>query len=304
MPGRQDGRDIVDLVAGNMFAMPGRESLYWGRYLVPHLILVDKDEVLPSAPPVNWRLYPLWLTHAKASGATNVTACLALRHSLPLQSWTPMGELMNSVAWAPPAAAEEAPVIMPDCTPKVFWQEENVLPWGVFLSMAMDVAVRVPCMFHQPAGWGRCTLTGVERADMWDVPLAHQKWADQGGMSSLLASLTTTIRRKVVVLEGNYLLALCIQSGWGDTLTPRRKGVEVASIAATTPAKASGCKEVRDEVNIDEAFLGNCALVKATTVVTKSDQKVDEASIPVHVWDRMYVLSRLIRKPGAKFALE
>ena len=97
-----------------------------------------------------------------------------------------------------------------------------MLPWGLFPSSAMDVAVRVPCVFNTPGKWGcRCLLLG-ERADIWDVPLQHQKWAAQGGWTRLLASFTATTPGKILVLGGDYLLASCMRGGMGR---PRLPGV-------------------------------------------------------------------------------
>ena len=70
----------------------------------------------------------------------------------------------------------------------------------------------------------------------------------------------------------------------------------------TTPPEGGVCKGVRAEVNVDVAFVGMDAIVKALAEATKSDQKADEAPVPVHLWDKMYALSRLTRNPGAKFA--
>lgn len=231
-----DESDAVDLVAGNISAMPSQGRQYWRRRLVPHLVSIDVDERLPTAPPTGWRIYPLKLTHAAARGATNATSYLtlllpealtkaaALQHRLPLQSWTPMSESVDSVQWAPPAAAEEPPADTSDRVPRVHWQGEDVLPWGLFPSSALDVTVRVPCVYNSPEGWGCRLLQLDEQADLWDVPLLHQKWAARGGWSRLLASFTATTPGKILVLRGNYLLASCMRGGMGLPRLPRVLG--------------------------------------------------------------------------------
>ena len=268
-------------------------SKYWTTRRVPHLVCnVNGDGILP---PPDWTIFTRGFDHFAMGGSTDgfhsvillVPDCLASTHSdnrsVPRQPWMPLHGSLNPVTGADFA---ESPTPPDRVGPEVYWENGVVMPYGLFPAHDLTADVRVTCVYNTPSFWGTRRLSPVELADLYDVPLRVQEYAVANGSHLLLAEFLRATPGKTLLLGCDFLLTGCVRGGWGVATT-----LERAKPFELIPAKVFESDPQAEAIH--KAAWNNFKEGERLEEVRKQDgQKADDATVPVALWDSMFLLTR------------
>ena len=216
---------------------------------------------------------------------TDRVSDVAIQHLLPDEGWSSLEGCVDSVNSATAAPDEpRPPASLQQEEGRVIWRGGDLLPWGLFPANRRDATVRVRCVYNKPTFWGQRQLLAGELAALWDVPILWRDWAVKWGLDAVLRAFTDSVPGKCLVLGGDYLLTSCVRGGWeaqaGEPAKRRR-------LEPPTAVQEERCESL-------SAAAGEAALTTMVVKKLKDKQKGDDEEVPVHLWDKMYLLSRRI----------
>ena len=215
---------MVDVVFGNVSALPARHSAYWSETRLPHFVSVDRDEDGRMDPPRGWQCFAQELLHSQCGGSTDgrstvlaflhsdQVAAQPLARSPPPQSWRPLVEKVNTLNKAVQVPEELRPTV-PLAIPAPVWNGADLLPWGLFPAGSPQCFARVPCQFNVPSRWGRRRFSAHELALLWDTPIGMCNWASANGLEAVLRGLVASSPGKTLTLGCDFLYSLCVRGG-------------------------------------------------------------------------------------------
>lgn len=308
--------DIVFADQHTMEVLCGTRSTDWSALSAPFIFTIASNAEL--VPPKGWTFFKKSdIRHYQVGGSTTGVyslGVLARESSLcvpePLPEmitlpWAPMDSLLNSVVSAAPLRAslqrslEQHPPSF-SCASPVLTVGKLLHPRGLAPPTARRWKVIVPCVFN--AGrLGVRKLTAAELAGLADAPIllidyCTKRLGEEG--LGLLHSLYSGHPSKVLLQGSDYLLTHCFRGGFG--LDIRRDSgedsdstfgeqgrdtrflyIHQARLLANTPT-----------VDVDLKAIGLAEVVK------QEGQKADDAPVPTHLWDLMFLRSAVGQSNG------
>ncbi|KAL7468881.1 hypothetical protein ACHAXS_009127 [Conticribra weissflogii] len=314
----------IRLVLCDSSCVPSPQSSYWARWVMPHL--TTDDLALGLAP--GWHTHTLVARHSELGGSTTGVHTLRLllpphmtaSASLPRMAsfpWAPVDAVVDSTLWATPAPT---PLLAVVDTPSVAMHGSSLNPLGLFPSDQLAISVCTRCVFH-PSRWGIRALALKELASLWDVPLSVQEFCRDHSICGALADLLDSVPGKSLLHGVDHLLTFGIRGG----LFPLRPSLLAATPMAppslappspapfppssshpppqllegaeplTTPGPSLPLRGFLTKLaaEIEEASHTPSSSIDRglveDKVVKKDGQKADDAEVPVHLWDSMWV---------------
>ena len=290
----------VCVVFGDWSFFQHKSADYWAAAAVPHVCYVDRACAVVA--PEGWVCFQHDFRHAHVGGITDGVFALGIlvrdEHathydspaavpSLPIQAPSALCNVLNSTIYADAytAAAGLREVDTPPqmgAPPKFLGR--LLLPGGLAPVASLDqVKVVAPCVFHRPH-WGVRKLDLSELGGVWDVPILFQEGLVKDGErgATTLRQLCRGCPGKVLHLGTDYLLGVYCRGGVGresQRSTPTLETLEQV-----------GLREVRRAAH--EAATQEEADMALDIVVKQEGQKSDDAEVPVHLWDGMWMLRR------------
>ena len=278
---------------------------HWIQHRVPHVCTLPHNKPLPFIR--GWRSAQSTFAHSQLGGLT--TGSFALGVLIPQERWkdalhparfprqasSSLWNVMDSTV--PAAPVRDATVLQqlelrsPDCDQPQFVGAGRWLdPRGIAPCRGLEtMRVLAPCVRNR-VKWGVRQLTPAELGSVFDVPLLMQDRILRMGTEgvTLMRSLCGQHPGKVLHLGGDHLLSLYCRGGW-KAGTASESGAHLAQ-----REKHRGTME-RIRLAAEEAarmskFDPGGELIEA---VKQEGQKADDAEVPKHLWDGMWLQSRL-----------
>ena len=196
---------LPDVIFSDLASLPRdprSPQAYWDAWSTPHVFfcVAGDSEVeawgglgrrhAPPPPPRGWVARSVTLTHCEAGGGTSgrwtvvawyPPACPVVEPApLEAQPWFPIRACVNDRVAATPVPAVDAPVDLPPVAAVVrsggFGRRPRSSPggvvqaWGLFPASDLSASVMVAAS-GSPSGWGTRSLSVMELAALWDVPI-------------------------------------------------------------------------------------------------------------------------------------
>ena len=292
----------VQAVFGSAVEMSQLPRDHWVQHRVPHVYTLDENEDLPHRK--GWVSNTCDFLHNGMGGVTNASFSMGVsvpeeRHQIlsqpapfPRQAAASLWNVMDSTVHA--AAVTDTDTIAwlertpADCDRPQFFR--RILdPRGVAPRKGLEtMKVLAPCVFS-PTKWGVRQLSSKELAGVFDVPILMQERLMRMGPAGeqLMRGLCKGHPGKVLHLGGDHLLTLFCRGGWSvgtsgvsDGVRNRREEhqntLNKIRLAAEDAARLS---------KMDKGDL----LIQG---IKQDGQKADDAEVPTHLWDGMWMRSR------------
>ena len=296
-------------------SLPWSSPAYWLAWLTPHVFFEavgDSESVewglkgkarRPRTPPPGWLERRLGVSHCASGGATSGLWELVAWHPpgthaapvLPLtpRSWFPLRAFINDRVAARPLPAAAAPTDLPpvDAVVRAGGPRPrdgsrpggHVSQWGLFPSTQLDATVLLTAS-GSPSGWGTRSLTPLELASLWDVPISVTDSLSSVDDHGVLLGFCDSAPAKVLFAGADSLLTTSFRGG-SIALGTSQGSVE--TVPGPTPFSNEALGLASQPGGGESEGGGRNALAcdaLALEVIKGDHQKNDDAGVPDHLW--------------------
>ena len=235
---------LPDLVFTDTPSLPWGLPAYWSSWLTPHVFFegagdsealewgVAKESGRLRSPPPGWSERRLHVPHCDSGGATSglweVVAWYPPGSGLPpvlpftKRSWFPLRAFINDRVAARPLPVEEAPSDLPPVDavvrsggprpPNGSLPQGHVQQWGLFPSTQLDATVLLTASGSR-SGWGTRSLTPLELAGLWDVPILVSDSLSSVDDHTVLLGFCSSAPAKVLFAGADSILTTSFRGG-------------------------------------------------------------------------------------------
>eukprot|EP00986_Skeletonema_menzelii_P007431 scaffold2926_cov176-Skeletonema_menzelii.AAC.1 len=292
----------VQAVFGSATEMSRLPRDHWVQHRVPHVCTLEEEESLPHRK--GWVSNTCDFLHNGMGGVTNASFRMGVsvpeeRHQIlgqpapfPRQAAASLWNVMDSTVHA--AAVTDTDTIAwlertpADCARPQFYHR-LLDPRGVAPRKGLEtMKVLAPCVFS-PTKWGVRQLSSKELAGVFDVPILMQERLMRMGPAGeqLMRGLCKGHPGKVLHLGGDHLLSLFCRGGWSVGTSGVSDGVRNhREEHQNTLNKIRVAAE--DAARLSKMDKGDL-LIQG---IKQDGQKADDAEVPTHLWDGMWMRSR------------
>ena len=294
-------------------SLPWSSPAYWLAWLTPHVFFEavgDSESVewglkgkarRPRTPPPGWLERRLGVSHCASGGATSGLWELVAWHPpgthaapvLPLtpRSWFPLRAFINDRVAARPLPAAATPTDLPpvDAVVRAGGPRPrdgsrpggHVSQWGLFPSTQLDATVLLTAS-GSPSGWGTRSLTPLELASLWDVPISVTDSLSSVDDHGVLLGFCDSAPAKVLFAWADSLLTTSFRGG-SIALGTSQGSVE--TVPGPTPFSNEALGLASQPGGGESEGGGRIACDALALEVIKGDhQKNDDAGVPDHLW--------------------
>ncbi len=292
--------DLLRVIFSDWDSLQLDDSDYWIQSSLPHVFTMGESSV--GNVPTGWCVRQHSFSHAQLGGVTDGSFKLGILlraeasdqvlsadavPPLPRQAPSTLGNILKSTVHALAYKEEDccrrlATAGKPSASP-VFIRH-LLSPHGLAPSDRLHtVRVIAPCVYS-PTGWGTRRLELEEIAGARDVPILFQDALLCNGDSGtkVLRDLCSDHPGKVLHLGADFLLGVYCRGGLG--------GIEVEGKVPLSTGPCAMIQQIKQAAQI-AARHEECTTT-LDTVVKQEGQKADDAAVPVHLWDAMWLLRR------------
>lgn len=275
---------------------------HWKNHRVPHVCTMTQGEALPSLE--GWKAHKQCFSHSGLGGVTNGTFSLGILApeerwnsvpnppGFPRQASSALWNIMDSTVSATPLTAESSLDWLSRSAPSQTHPQFHrrwLDPRGIAPLQGLEtMKVMSRCVFS-PTKWGVRQLTAKELASVFDIPILVQDQLSGLGKDGemLMRNLCGSHPGKVLHLGGDHLLSLFCRGGWKVGSAASSGGAQ--SHRATQQEALRRIREAAVEAAQRSKMDRGSQLVQG---VKQEGQKADDADVPTHLWDGMWLESR------------